>query len=169
MSNILLELLTVSVHTLVIYIFLVLGLSLLGHRETSQLGLVEIVIIMVLGSAVETAMVAGDTSLQAGLTSAATLLVCNLVMTRLFERLRWLRRVVIGHPIPLVDNGRILTRRAQAAGLSENDILEGIRERGYNSLDQVRYAILEIDGNISVIAKDEGKERKRRSKPEKIQ
>jgi uncharacterized membrane protein YcaP (DUF421 family) len=163
MSNILLELLTVSVHTLVIYIFLVLGLSLLGHRETSQLGLVEIVIIMVLGSAVETAMVAGDTSLQAGLTAAAILMVCNWAMTRLFDRFRWLRRTLIGHPIPLVDNGRILTRRAQSAGLSEDDILEGIRERGYNSLDQVRYAILEIDGNISVIGKETGKGRKKGS------
>jgi uncharacterized membrane protein YcaP (DUF421 family) len=168
MSNIPLELLTVSTHTIVIYVFLVMGLSLLGHRETSQLGLVEIVIIMVLGSAVETAMVAGDTSLQAGLISAATLMVCNLIMTRLFGRLRWLRGVIIGHPIPLVYNGRILTRRAQAVGLSEDDILEGIRERGYNSLDQVRYAILEIDGNVSVIAKDAEKGRKQGSKqPEK--
>ena len=165
MSNILLELLTVSLHTLVIYIFLVLGLSLLGHRETSQLSLVEIVIIMVLGSAVETAMVAGDTSLPAGLTAAAILMVSNWGMTRLFDRLRWLRRTLIGHPIPLVDNGRILPRRARAAGLSEDDILEGIRERGYNSLDQVRYAILEIDGNISVIAKDAGKGRKQGLKP----
>jgi uncharacterized membrane protein YcaP (DUF421 family) len=163
MSNILLEMLTVSGHTIVIYIFLVMGLSLLGHRETSQLGLVEIVIIMVLGSAVETAMVAGDTSLLAGLCSAATLIVCNLTMTRLFERYKWLRRAMIGHPIPLVDNGRILARRAQAAGLSEDDILEAIRERGYNGLDDVRYAILEIDGNISVIAKDAGKGKKRGS------
>jgi uncharacterized membrane protein YcaP (DUF421 family) len=144
-------------------------LSLLGHRETSQLGLAEIVIIMMLGSAVETAMVAGDTSLQAGLSSAATLIVCNLTMTRLFERFKWLRRAIIGHPIPLVDNGCILARRAQAAGLSEDDILEAIRERGYDNLDDVRYAILEIDGNISVIAQDEGKGRKQGSKqPKKV-
>jgi uncharacterized membrane protein YcaP (DUF421 family) len=156
--------LTVSGHTIVIYIFLIMGLSLLGHRETSQLGLVEIVIIIMIGSAVETAMVAGDTSLQAGLSAAATLMVCNLAMTRLFERWKWLRRVIIGHPIPLVYNGRILTRRARAAGLSENDILEAIRERGYNNLDAVRYAILEIDGNISVIARESGKGRKSGSK-----
>jgi len=167
MSNILLEMLTVSSHTLVVYIFLVLGLSLLGHRETSQLGLVEIVIIMVLGSAVETAMVAGDTSLQAGLISAATLLVCNLAMSRLFVQSKWLRRVIIGHPIPLVDNGRILPRRARAAGLSDDDILEAIRERGYNSLEDVRFAILEIDGNISVIPRDAGKKRKPGSKQPK--
>jgi uncharacterized membrane protein YcaP (DUF421 family) len=164
MSHILLELLTVGGHTIAIYIFLVLGLSLLGHRETSQLGLVEIVIIMVLGSAVETAMVAGDTSLQAGLISAAILMLCNLVMTRLFERSKWLRLVIIGHPITLVDNGRILARRARAAGLSDDDILEAIRERGYKSLDDVRYAILEMDGNISVIARDAQKKRKTGSK-----
>jgi uncharacterized membrane protein YcaP (DUF421 family) len=146
--------LTVIIQTVVIYLFLVAGLSLLDHRETSQLGLVEIVIIMVLGSSVETAMVAGNTSLLAGLVSATTLLVCNAGMTRLLEHWQWLRRIIIGHPIPLVANGHILTRQAQAAGLTEDDILEGIRERGYDSLDQVRYAILETDGSISVIARE---------------
>ena len=153
MPNSLLKLLTVIIQTVVIYLFLVVGLSLLDHRETSQLGLVEIVIIMVLGSSVETSMVAGNTSLMAGLVCATTLLVCNMGMTRLLERWQWLRRIIIGHPIPLVANWHILTRPAQAAGLTEDDILEGIRERGYDSLDQVRYAILETDGNISVIAR----------------
>jgi uncharacterized membrane protein YcaP (DUF421 family) len=165
MSNSLIAMLSVSGHTVVIYIFLVLGLSLLDRRETSQLGLVEIVVIMALGSAVETAMVAGNTSLQAGLTAALTLMICNWGMTHLIERWNGLRRILVGHPIPLVADGRILTRRAQSAGLSEDDILEAIRERGYDSLAEVRYAILEVDGNISVIAREaEKKGRKKRPK-----
>jgi uncharacterized membrane protein YcaP (DUF421 family) len=156
----LIELATVALHTTLIYVFLILGLSLLGHRETSQLSPVEIVIIMVLGSAVETSMVAGDTTLLAGLTSAATLLVCNWGFTRLLNRWKWLRRFIMGHPITLVYNGKILTQRMEAAGLSQDNILEGVRERGYADVSQVRFAVLETDGSISVVPVETGKDRK---------
>ena len=151
MSDILQQLGIVALHTLAIYIFLILALSLLGHRETTQLSPIEVVIIMVLGSAVETSMVAGDTSLLAGLTAATTLLVCNWGFSRLLNRSRWLRRILIGHPIPLVYNGEVLPKRMAAAGLSMDDILEGLRERGYDTIQQVRLAVLEADGSISVI------------------
>jgi uncharacterized membrane protein YcaP (DUF421 family) len=164
MTGILLELSTVAWHTLVIYVFLILSLSLLGHRETTQLSPVEIVIIMILGSAVETSMVAGDTSLLAGLTSAAILLLCNWGFTRLLNRWRGLRRVLIGHPIPLVYNGKILPKRMQAAGLSQDNLLEGVRQRGYEDLQQVRFAVLETDGSISVVPMETGKGRKKPSK-----
>ena len=151
MSEILTQLGIVILHTLAIYIFLILTLSFLGHRETTQLSPIEVVIIMVLGSAVETSMVAGDTSLLAGLTAATTLLICNWGFTRLLNRSRWLRRILIGHPIPLVYNGEILPKRMAAAGLSLDDIQEGIRLRGYEDLKQVRFAVLETDGSISVV------------------
>ena len=140
-------------NTFVIYLFLIISLSLLGHRETTQLAPLEIVIIMILGSAVETSMVGGDTSLLAGLTSAATLLVCNHFISRLINRWGWLHRLLIGHPIILVDNGKILNPRLQAAGLSRDDIMEGIHERGYEQLNQVRLVVLETDGSISVVPK----------------
>ena len=151
MSEILPQLGIVVLHTLAIYFFLILTLSLLGHRETTQLSPIEVVIIMVLGSAVETSMVAGDTSLLAGLTSAATLLLCNWGFSRLLSRFRLLRRILIGHPIPLVYNGQVLPKRMAATGLSMDDILEGLRERGYDNIQQVRFAVLETDGSISVV------------------
>ncbi|HEX9116370.1 MAG TPA: YetF domain-containing protein [Anaerolineae bacterium] len=138
-------------HTVVIYIFLILVLGLLGHRQTSELGLVELVIIMMLGSAVETAMVAGDTSLPAGLLSAATLLVLNRIFAAFLSRFPRVRRVIVGHPIPLVYHGQYLPHRMREAGLTEADVLEGIRERGYEHLKEVRFAVLELDGTISVV------------------
>ena len=164
MSGLGLELATVAVHTFVIYVFLILSLSLLGHRETTQLSPVEIVIIMVLGSAVETSMVAGDTSLLAGLTSAAVLLVCNRGFTGLVDHWKWLRRILIGHPIPLVYHGKILPKRMQASGLSEDNLLEGMRQRGYDDIQQVRFAVLETDGSISVVPMESGSHQKKHSK-----
>lgn len=151
MAQILSELGIVIFHTFVIYLFLVLAMSLIGHRQSAELSITELAVIMVVGSAVETAMVAGDTSLQAGLISAATLLVSNRVMTLLIRRWVWLRRFIIGRPIPLVYRGDFLHRRIDEAGLTEEDVLEGIREMGFDDIHRVRLAVLEINGAISVI------------------
>ncbi len=149
-----LQLASVVLHTVALYVFLVLALGLLGHRQISELSATELLIVMVLGSAVETAMVAGDTSLLAGLVSAATLLVSNHLLTLALRRWERLRRLVVGHPIPLVYKGHFIAARIREAGLTEDDVREGIRERGYDRLDQVRLAVLEIDGEISVVTQN---------------
>ncbi|MGH2459422.1 MAG: DUF421 domain-containing protein [Chloroflexota bacterium] len=150
----LIPLLAVFAQTLIIYLFLILCLSLLGRREISQLTSVELVVLMVLGSAVETSMVDGNTSLPAGLVSATTLLVCNRLLTLAFRRWAWLRRLVIGGPVILVSNGHVLARHLSSVGLTEADVLQGIRERGYPGLDEVRFAVLEVDGSIGVVPND---------------
>ncbi len=159
MFDVIWELGRVILHTLIIYAFLIVILSLLGHRQSSELSLTELVVIMVIGSSVETSMVAGDTSLQAGLVSAATLLAANRALSSLMQRYPPLRRIVVGRTIILVHNGHILNKNIREAGLSPDDVLEGVRERGYDGLADVRLAVLEMDGAISVVAKDSSKEK----------
>ncbi len=147
----------VALQTFIIYLFLIVALSLLGHRQSAELNITELIVIMVIGSSVETAMVNGDTSLPAGLTSAATLMLSNAALSRLMARFPRLKRYVVGRPILLVYEGKVLPRHLEEAGLDQDDVLEGIRERGYDTLDQVRIAVLEMDGTISVIPRDEDK------------
>ncbi len=156
--DVLFQLAMVALHTFIIYLFLVFALSLLGHRQSAELSITELVVIMIIGSSVETAMVAGNTALLAGIVSATTLLLSNRGLSWLMERLPRLRRFVIGRAILLVYNGRLLPQRLEEAGLDEDDVREGLRERGYDDLGQVRIAVLEIDGTISVIPRDKSKE-----------
>src|SRR5512140_3487651 len=146
---------SVVLHTLIIYLFLILVLSLLGHRQSAELSSTELVVIMILGSSVETSMVAGNTSLLAGITSATTLFVSNRVVSRLLEHWPRLRRYLIGRAILLVYEGRLLTDHLVEAGGDESDVREGLREGGYGDLSEVRMAVLESDGAISVIPCDE--------------
>ncbi|MGB8644389.1 MAG: YetF domain-containing protein [Anaerolineae bacterium] len=157
MLEILPQLGLVALQTFIIYLFLVVALSMLGHRQSAELNITELVVIMVIGSAVETAMVAGDTSLWAGLTSGTTLMVSNWGLARLMDRWPRLRRLIAGRPILLVYNAQLLPRHLAEAGLDEEDVLEGLRERGYDTLDQVRIAVLEMDGAISVVPRDKAK------------
>ena len=146
-----LELARVAAQTLTIYLLLIVGLTFAGRRLISQLTLLELAIVMILGSAVETSMVAGDTSLPAGLVSATTLMLGNRALSFLLGRSPWLRHLLVGRPILLVRDGQLLPGHLSRAGLTEADVLGAIRERGYADLKRVRFAVLESDGSVGVI------------------
>jgi uncharacterized membrane protein YcaP (DUF421 family) len=141
----------VAAHTLVIYFFLIFLMRTIGRRTLGQLSVVDLVIIMVMGSAVETAMVNGDTSLQAGLVCAFTLLVANRTLAFFVVRSRRLRKLVVGNPMLLVHNGKFIEDHLRRAGLTEEDVMEALREREENKLDDILFAVLEVDGTINVV------------------
>jgi uncharacterized membrane protein YcaP (DUF421 family) len=144
----------VALQTFVIYVFLIAAFRLLGHRQISELTPAELVVVMVIGSAVETSLVAGNRTLWAGLTSAATLLTCNWLLSFLIQHWDGLRRIMVGPPVILVYKGQLLLPRMRRLGLTEHDVREGIREQGYDNLDSIKMAVLEIDGVISVVPKE---------------
>jgi uncharacterized membrane protein YcaP (DUF421 family) len=148
------SLLRPCIQTLILYLFLILTLRVLGRRQMGQLTVLDLVILILLGSAVETAMIAGDTSLTAGLVSAATLLVANRALTRIVCRSRRLRRLIVGSPILLVHNGHFIEEHLKKAGLVDADVLEAIRERGYSGPEELMFAVMEIDGSINAVPFD---------------
>ncbi|HEY3282306.1 MAG TPA: YetF domain-containing protein [Armatimonadota bacterium] len=145
------SLLTVVGHTLTLYCFLILMLRVVGHRQLSQMTVVDLVVLVILGSSVETSLIAGNVSLRAGLTSAFTLLVADRVLGHGLARSGRLRTLVVGHPVLVVHEGRVLEERLRQVGMTHSDLMEGLRGRGFDDLPQVRWAVLEIDGSLNVI------------------
>ncbi len=143
----------VVLNTITVYLLLIVGISKIGGRLRSQIGFGELLIVALLGSSVETSLIAGNVSLAAGLVSLSTLLLTNRLLTTLIRRHPRIRRLILGQPIVLFNRGKLFPRRLHSMGMDEDDLLEGIRLRGYETLDQVRMIILEIDGSISVIPK----------------
>jgi uncharacterized membrane protein YcaP (DUF421 family) len=142
--------------TTVIYLFLIVLLRLFGRRELGQLSVVDLIVVLILGSAVETAMIHGNLTLPAGLTSAATLLVVNKLLTWLFLRFKRLRHLVGGGPILLVHNGKLVDEHCHRVGMSSADVAEAVRSRGYDDMTKIKFAILETDGEVTVVAKGAG-------------
>ncbi|GAC1364593.1 MAG: hypothetical protein NVSMB32_07250 [Actinomycetota bacterium] len=145
-------LLIVSGTTAVIYLFLVVMLRIFGRRQLGQLTVIDVMVVLLLGSAVETAMIHGDVSLQAGLVSAATLLVINKLVTVTLLRLPRFRHLVSGGPVLLVHDGHLIDEHLRRVGMTATDLEEALRARGYDSPGEVRAAVLETDGTVSVIA-----------------
>src|SRR5260370_31087795 len=110
-------LLVIAGTTAGIYLFLIAALRLGGRRQLAQLSGLHLVVVLLLGSAVETAMIHGDLSLAAGLVSAATLLVLNRLLTLVFLRIPRLSLLVNGVQIPLVHDRTVLEDHLRPSGL----------------------------------------------------
>lgn len=151
--NVMIPLLAVSASTFIIYTFVVLGFRLVGRRQLSQLTAADVVVILIMGSAVETAMVRGNTSLMVGLVSAATLLISNYGFNRLASNRRRLNHAFGGGIKILVHNGTPVIENLRRVGLTMTDLMAAVRERGYDSLDDIQYATSEEDGEITVVSK----------------
>jgi uncharacterized membrane protein YcaP (DUF421 family) len=143
-------------HTIAIYLFLILTLRILGRRPLGQLTVIDLVIVMLLGSAVETAMVNGNTTLLAGLACASTLLLSDRLLAVLFWRSRWLRHFLGAVPILLVQDGQFIEEHLRRMGLTHADVLEALREREEPGIEQIKLAVLETDGTINVVPKAAG-------------
>ena len=137
--------------TAAIYLFVLVLLRTIGRRQLLQLTVIDLVVVLTIGSAVETAMIHGNKTLLAGLVSATTLLVINALITRLLLKSRRWRHLVNGGPVLLVHDGHPLDSHLERVGMTHADLFQALRGKGYDRLQGVRYAVLEVDGDVTVV------------------
>ena len=148
--------------TALIYLFVVVGVRLLGTRELGRLNAYDFVLVVVIANAVQNALVGGDNTLVGGLASALTLLLTNLLCTWLLNRFPGLQKHVVGEPAVLVSDGQAQWDRMRREGVTRDELMAALREHGVTRLEEVRLAVLEVDGDISVVPRDSPVHRSRR-------
>lgn len=146
--------LTIAAKTAIIYLFLVVGLRLIGKRELGQMTIYDLVLIVVLANSVQNAMVGPDTTLVGGLVASLTLLSMNRLFTFLLVRYPGLEQRMVGEPILIVRDGQILWNQMRKAGLTRELLMAAMREHGVGRLEDVTMAVLEVDGTISVVPRE---------------
>lgn len=154
--------LAIAAKTALIYAFLVLGLVFLGKRALGQMNIYDLVVIIVLANAVQNAMVGNDTSLVGGLVAAATLLVLNRSVTYVLAHSPRAEQALVGEPVVLVTDGHLVEGNLRREGITEDQIMEALREHEIGDISQARLCVLEADGTISVVPQDSVVGRSRR-------
>lgn len=137
---------------LIVYGFLLSALRLFGRRELGQMKSFDIIVLLTLSNILQNAMIGNDLSITGGIVGAGTLLVVNLAVAFVTFRVRRAERLVDGGPRVLVRDGEIQAAALKEELLTEQDLLSAIRGEGIESLREVRLAISEPNGRISVIA-----------------
>jgi uncharacterized membrane protein YcaP (DUF421 family) len=141
----------IALKTAAVYVFLVVGLRLLGKRELGQMSLYDLVLIVILGNAVQNAMINNDNTLGGGLVAAAVLLLANRALNFGLEKSSRAERLLVGEPVLLVSDGVPITGALKRERISKDQLDAALREHGYDNLDGVQAVVLEVDGTMSVI------------------
>jgi uncharacterized membrane protein YcaP (DUF421 family) len=144
----------IVLRTGVVYIIVLLGLRLLGKRHVAQLSIIDFVLILLISNAVQNAMVGDDSSLWGGIIAAATLLILNYLITSIMIRSRKADILLEGTPTLLIHNGQLIHEHLLKEHLSTDELERAIREHGFESVVQVKIAVMELDGTISVISRN---------------
>jgi uncharacterized membrane protein YcaP (DUF421 family) len=151
-----------------VYLFIILAIRLFGKKELAQLSVYDLVFILLISNAVQNAMVGSDSTLTGGLVAAGSLFVVNYILKQLQLRYPRFGKIIEGEAIMLVFEGKILSNNMKSAEITEDELMEVVREHGVASVADVDLAILEVDGNISVLSADLRKKTTRRRKSHKI-
>ncbi|HEV3454936.1 MAG TPA: YetF domain-containing protein [Thermoanaerobaculia bacterium] len=139
------------VRGIVVYAFLLAILRLTGKRQVGQLAPFDLVLLLVLSNAVQNSMNAGDNSLVGGLISAATLVGLNYLVGVATFRSRKLEAIIEGRPQVLIHNGKLFEDVMARAQLTRHELHAALRQAGCTCVEEVRSAILENNGSISVV------------------
>lgn len=137
--------------TVVIVIFLLIGFRLLGKRELAQLTVYDLAMLMALANAVQNAMTGGKGALGNGLVVSSAVLATAWVITQVIGRRPALERSIIGTPTVLINDGTVLVGRLRHERISKEALLAAVRAHGLEKADEVRLAVLEVDGSISIV------------------
>src|SRR6266853_406086 len=141
------------VRALIVYGFLVVLLRMTGKRQVGQLAPFDLVLLLVLSNAVQNAMNGGDNSVIGGMISATTLVGVNWIVGLFTYRSKKLEALVEGRPDVLIRDGKLFQKTLEHAKLTRHEVMTALREAGCASIEEVRAALLENDGSISVIPK----------------
>ncbi len=138
------------------YLFLLVAFRVLGRRQLGQLTNFDLVVVLVVANVLQNAMIGDDSSLTGGLIGAATVLGLNALVAAVVFASRRVERLVDGDPIVVARDGKLLRDRLRRELLTENEVLAAARQAGIQDLASVRLAILETNGEISVLGAGDG-------------
>lgn len=147
--------LDIILRSLSVYAFMLVAIRLTGKKELSQLNTTDVVLILLISNAVQNAMVGTDTSLLGGLTAAAVLFALNYILKKLMFKNPKFRALLSQHPEILIHKGNLDFAKLAKLGITNEELQEAMREHGVEKYKDVKLAMLEVDGNISIITGSE--------------
>ncbi|MFM9911183.1 MAG: DUF421 domain-containing protein [Chitinophagaceae bacterium] len=137
-----------------VYFFVIMAIRIFGKKELAQLSVVDLVFILLISNSVQNAMVGPDTSLNGGLIAALSLFILNYLMKLLMYRNKKISEALQGKAKMLIYKGDVEHTNLKAAEITIDELFAAVREHGVERFNDVDLAMLEVDGNISVISND---------------
>ena len=140
------------IKSLVVYFVLWLVIRSTGRRTLGQLTVFDFILFLIIGGAAQRALMAQDYSLTHAFLVIATFVIIDIAVSFVERDVPSIAKILKGVPTVVVENGHVLSGRLRRSRLTEEDILEAARRaHGLERMDEIKFAILEASGRISII------------------
>lgn len=146
--------LDVALRSLAVYLFMFAAIRLFGKNQLSQLNAGDIVLLLLISNAVQNAMVGSNVSLEGGLVAALVLFTANFFVKKVIFKNPKIKSLIESDPEILIKEGIVDNVKMKEQEVSFDELEEAVREHGVEKIEEVKLAVLEVDGNISVISMD---------------
>ncbi|MCW2979056.1 MAG: hypothetical protein JWO14_783 [Solirubrobacterales bacterium] len=138
-----------------IFIFVFLLTRLLGRRELNSLEPFDLILLVVTGDLVQQSVTQNDQSLTGAMLAISTIGLLTVALSYLSFRFKRIRPILNGEPIVLVEDGEVIEPNLRRQRLTREEIGAEARLEGISSIEDVRWAILETNGQISFVTKSD--------------
>jgi uncharacterized membrane protein YcaP (DUF421 family) len=136
-----------------LYAFVVFVMRVIGRRELSSMTPFDLVLLIILGDAIQQGLTQDDYSVTGAVLAIATIATLQVATSYVSYRSKRARRLFEGDPIVIVEHGELVDANVARERMTLDDIAEEARQQQIGSLDEVEWAILEANGSISFIKK----------------
>jgi uncharacterized membrane protein YcaP (DUF421 family) len=141
----------IVLRAIVVFVFLLILMRIIGRRELSSLQPFDLILLIILGDAVQQGLTQDDYSLTGALLAIGTIAVLQVFVSWIGFRFPKARPVLEGAPIVVIQDGEVIDRNLKRERLSVDEIREAARLEGIAHLSEVKWAVLETTGHISFI------------------
>ena len=142
-----------AVRATVLFLFVFLLTRIMGKRELSSLEPFDLILLIVIGDAIQQGLTQDDYSVSGALITICTIAVIQVSLGYLTFRSKRIRNVMDGEPVVLIENGNVLDKNLRRARIAIEELAEEARLAQVASLKDVAWAVLETSGKISIIPK----------------
>lgn len=145
---------SVIIRSVIIYLFIFVILRMAGKRTLSELTTFDLILLLIISEATQQALIDDDNSIMGGMLAIITLVFIDVVFSMLAVRFSVFDKIMNGVPLFLLEKGKLHLDRMKKTRIQIEDILEASgKSHGLESLDEIKSAVLEKDGSISIIPK----------------
>jgi uncharacterized membrane protein YcaP (DUF421 family) len=162
------EFLEIVGRSVVVYLFIVIAIRIAGKKELAQLSVIDLVFILLISNAVQNAMVGPDNSLLGGIIAASSLFLVNIILKFITYRYKKANTLIEGEPVLLIHDGKLIKKNLDIEKIPLEELEASIREHGVEKIEDVNLAVMETDGNISIISDNFTRKSVKRRKSHKI-
>lgn len=141
----------IAARTAIVVLALLVAVRLFGKRQVGGMNIYDLVLVLLLANAVQNAMTRGSGMLGVGIVSAGVLLLLDRFLGTVFVKRPALEARLVGTPTVIIKDGQLERAHMRREGVTEEEVLAALRGYGVSQVSEVKLAVLEADGSLSVV------------------